>query len=456
MGTKTAAQKGSDLPFRINATEPRWSVTTLLLFRFAFVYLGLYSLVPIDMAAERTFHDHLLFPAIDRFWVTLSVWTATHLLQITDFNPRYLGSDSVVSWARLKLLVLIALATTVVWSFADRRRKQYSTLHEWQRLIIRVSLGLTMVSYGVQKIMVVQMAPISPHELTAPLGYFAPRQLLWAFMGASPGYEAFTGAVEVVGGALLFFPQLTALGALVVIVAMTNVFLLNVFYDVAVKVFSFHLLLMAGFLLLPDVPRLAAVLLFNREAAPVERPKLFPWDRRLRLALTVPLIFGIAVIGWTVSAERSIDMAAGQAKPNAVPFFGIWDVVEFTVADTPHPPLTTDEVRWQKIIFDDRGYVSIQRMDGTLIWAFIKIDQTAKAITFDHTGKPHPDLRKLFGDAWKANFTFNESSPELLILTGTYNEQPATVTLQKDHTRYFLSPHERHWVLRARPVLPYL
>jgi uncharacterized membrane protein YphA (DoxX/SURF4 family) len=456
MGTSTGTQLRSDVPCRDQRNESRWSVPILILFRFTFVYLGLYSLVPIDMAAERTFHDHLLFPAIERFWAMLSVWTATHLLRTTDFNPHYFGSDSVVSWARLTLLVLIALATTVVWSLADRRRTSYSTLHEWLRLIIRVSLGLTMVSYGIQKVMVVQMAPISPHQLTAPLGFFAPRQLLWAFMGASPDYEAFTGMVEVLGGALLFFPQFTALGALVAAVAMTNVFLLNVFYDIAVKMFSLHLLLMAGFLLLPDVPRLAAVLLFNRETARVERPKVFWWNRDTRLALAMPIIFGAAVIGWTISNERAIDDAAGQAKPNAVPFYGIWDVTEFTVAGTPHPPLTTDEVRWQKVVFDDRGYVSIQRMDGSPIWASIKIDQSTKTITFDHTGKPHPTLRELFGASWKANFTFDESSPEVLILTGMFDQQPATVTLKKDHTRYFLSPHEGHWILRARPVLPYL
>ena len=87
METRTTAQLRSDVPLRDQGNENRWSIPILILFRFAFVYLGLYSLVTIDMAAERTVHDHLLFPAIERFWVTLSVWTATHLLGITDFTP---------------------------------------------------------------------------------------------------------------------------------------------------------------------------------------------------------------------------------------------------------------------------------------------------------------------------------------------------------------------------------
>lgn len=253
-----------------------------------------------------------------------------------------------------------------------------------------------------------------------------------------------------------FSPKLTGLGALVTAVAMANVFLLNVFYDVAVKLFSLHLLLMASFLLLPDVPRLAGVLLFNRETARVERPKLFWWDRRARLAWAGPIMVAVAVIGLTFSTERAIDESGGQAKPNAVPFYGIWDVVEFTVAGTPHPPLTTDDVRWQKVVFDDRGYVSIQRMDGSPIWAFIKIDQRAKIITFDHTGKPDPALRGLFGASWKANFTYDDASPDVLILSGTYDNRPATVVLKRDQTRYFLTPHRPGWILRARPPLPYV
>ena len=108
----------------INSPGTRWSFSTLILFRFAFVYLLLYSLVPIGMSAQRTFHDRLLFPAQDRFWRALSVWTATQVLGVGDFNPGYLGSDSVVSYAQSALFVFLAAVVTVAWSFADRRRMQ--------------------------------------------------------------------------------------------------------------------------------------------------------------------------------------------------------------------------------------------------------------------------------------------------------------------------------------------
>lgn len=60
--------------------------------------------------------------------------------------------------------------------------------------------------------------------------------------------------------------------------------------------------------------------------------------------------------------------------------------MELTIAGTPHPPLTTDEVGWQKGVFHDRGYVSIQRMDGPSFGLPIR---STRAPTFD-TGKRIP------------------------------------------------------------------
>ena len=82
------------------------------------------------------------------------------------------------------------------------------------------------------------------------------------------------------------------LGALIALCDMTHVFMLNMTYDVPVKLFSFHLMLMALFLLAPDFQRSGGFLLprsrrraisqpcnFSSRAAPIESPSRF----RLRL-----------------------------------------------------------------------------------------------------------------------------------------------------------------------------
>jgi hypothetical protein len=445
----------ADVRLQTRPPHARWSVFALVLFRFAFIYLSLYSLYLVGVSAQETFHDRMLFPALERFWVMLSVWTAANVFGVTEFNPRYVHGDSVVSYARVALFFLIGIGGTVVWSLVDRRRTQYASLYEWLRLIVSFAVGLRMMIYGFDKILLGQMPPISPRQLIAPLGQYTPRALLWAFMGSAPGYEIFTGFVEALGGALLCVPRLTALGALVTAAAMTHVFLLNVFYDVAQKLNSFHLLVMAAFLLLPDVPRLASVLLFNRATAPVERPQLFQWKRYPRFASAIPVVFLIVVFGCTFFERRALKLSLDSTRLGAVLFGGIWDVEEFVVDGVLHPPLTTDEMRWQKVVFDD-GFAVVQRMSGSLIWARTKTDSARKTITFDHTGKPPPELQDLFGPSWKAEFTFDDSSPEMIVLTGRYDSSPATIRLRKNHTRYFLTPHERQWIRRAPPLIPYV
>jgi hypothetical protein len=51
----------------------------------------------------------------------------------------------------------------------------------------------------------------------------------------SPAYESFTGTVELLGGVLLFFPRTTLLGALICLIGAGEVFVLNLTYDVPVK-----------------------------------------------------------------------------------------------------------------------------------------------------------------------------------------------------------------------------
>jgi uncharacterized membrane protein YphA (DoxX/SURF4 family) len=434
----------------------RWSLPRRVLFRFTSVFLVLSSLLPLALAARRTFQDTFLFPAMEKYWVAMSVWVVTHVFGVTEFNPRYLGGDSIIQFARIALCLFFAAVATTIWTIVDRRRPNYTIVQEWLRLFVAIVLALTMVRYGVQKVMVVQMAPLSPHQLLAPLGLHTPRQLLWVFMGAAPAYQIFTGLVEVFAGVLLFVPRLLTLGALLTLAVTANVLAMNVAYDVEVKLFACQLLVMAGFLLLPDLRRIADVFVFNRGSAPVERPRLITNPRFARLAAVLPLVTAAAVTALTFSTERAIDRQFGAPAPAAVPHYGIWDVEEFALEGTPLPPLSTDAVRWQRLVFDARDYVYVQRMSGSLIIASIKLDPGRKMLAFDHGGTPRPELKELVGAPWKAEFSYESATPDVLVLTGTYENRPATVKLRRSQSRFFLTPHERQWMRRGVPLFPYV
>ena len=119
----------------------------------------------------------------------------------------------------------------------DRRRPNYDALHKWFRQFIRLVLASELFMFGVVKVMRVQMLFPSLAALVRPLGSMSRYALLWVSIGGSPGYEIFAGCAEVAAGILLLFPRTTMLGALLAVADMTEVWMLNMTYDVPVKLF---------------------------------------------------------------------------------------------------------------------------------------------------------------------------------------------------------------------------
>ena len=132
-----------------------------------------------------------------------------------------------------------------------------------------------------------QMGEPSLTRLLEPYGNFSPMGVLWASIGASFPYERFAGGAELLASVLLFIPQTALLGALVALIDSIQIFALNMTYDVPVKLFSFHLILLSTFLLAPDIRRLLGVFVFNRPVPKSSQPALgsypgsrVPRDRR--------------------------------------------------------------------------------------------------------------------------------------------------------------------------------
>jgi hypothetical protein len=127
----------------------------------------------------------------------------------------------------------------------------------------------------------------------------------------------FAGAVEMLGGALLFLPRTTLLGAIIGLGSAIQVLALNLSYDVPVKLFSFHMVLVSLLLIAPDAPRLIRVL-FGQPTGPSTKPPLAPGPRGWRVALTAQLASGVFIIGMNLySAQQAF-------YSDATIGFGLW------------------------------------------------------------------------------------------------------------------------------------
>ncbi|MGC2504523.1 MAG: hypothetical protein WA400_20540, partial [Silvibacterium sp.] len=293
-----AEQQDAPLPDHLE-----WSLSARIGFRFAFCYWLLYCLP--DPISDAIPGGSYLGRPFDWFWHRLTPWAAQHLLHLSGSRITYVqtgSGDTTLDFIQNFLVVVIAVLATLVWSLLDRKRKVYGTLYVWLRILVRFTLAFTLLSYGIVKILPTQFRPPSLMQLTETYGESSPMGLLWTFMGASMPYTIFAGVAEATGGALLLFRRTALLGSLVASGVLLNIVILNFCYDVPVKIYSTNLLLMALFLLLPDVSRLANVFFFNRTAPPANLtgPHLqMRWMRVSAKTLTFALVaYFVATTAW--------------------------------------------------------------------------------------------------------------------------------------------------------------
>ena len=249
--------------------------------------------------------------------VEITQWLAPHFFGVTSplVFGRYSG-ETLFFWIQTSWILGAAILGTITWSVLDRQRENYAALHKWFRLFVRLALAASMFEYGMTKVIPVQFARPTLNTLVTPAGNLSLSNILWTSIGAAPLYEIFTGCAEMLGGILLLAPRTTTLGALLCLADMTQVFVLNMTYDIGVKQISFHLIALALFLLAPEFRRLADFFVFpDRQVAPSAHLQLFTTARWNRIALIAQLSLGVYLIAMQTAANWTFWYAAGDRQP---------------------------------------------------------------------------------------------------------------------------------------------
>ena len=347
------------------------------------------------------------------------------------------AGDKTVFWVDQLVTLVLAVVVAIVWTALDRRRTEYRKAHDWLRAHVRFTLGAIMLGYGAYKIVQLQFPPPMLSALIRPYGESSPMGILWKLMGHSYGYNLFTGLAEAVPAALLFWRRTTTLGALLMVAALANVVAMNLAFDVTVKGFSIQLLLMAGFLLLPELRRLWDAVVMQRAVPGRPRRELFERPR-LRLATrALGTLTGLWFIGSTFWGAWS---AWSQRTPDAaVPLLGIYDVESFVRNGVERPPLLTDTVRWRRLVVDRRQRATIQSMSDSMRHYRAELDTTRRVLTLF----PPRD-----SDA-RIDVAYVREGDDRLRLVGVSGTDSVRALLRRiDHTRFTLLARGREfrWV----------
>lgn len=398
-------------------------------FRFLLIYLALFA-VATQISGSLLLIPGVAFRGLGRLWPMreVTLWLGARLFGFADLPvPEPAVGETAFFYVQTFWLLVLAVAATVVVGFRGRGQGR---LWEWLRLFLQLGLAATMFEYGMTKLIPNQFAAPSLNILVTPTGDLSLNTLLWTAIGAAPAYQIFTGVVELVGGALVLWPRTRMAGALVSLVALAHVLLLNLTYDIGLKLTTIHLVLIALVVLAPDFSRLARFVR-NRPVEPAPSPVSF---RSGRLASALPAVLAVLalyLIGIQAWVNWTYWFAAGTGAPRPA-LYGIWDVEELAVDGVVGPASENDyDRRWRRVIFDDPGEVSFQRTDDS----FARYDSSI--------GDGRLVLSKGDSRTWTSEFSFTRPSGEEMVLEGLMDGHAIRVLLRRvelDSFRVLSSP----------------
>ena len=367
---------------------------------------------------------------------TLTTLTGDALFGV-HAQPQVTGSgDQTFNYVALVTFALMALAVSLVWTVAARGRRVSAVTFDVSRVLARYYLGWYMLIYGWVKIFPLQMSAPGPDRLIQPYGDSSPMGLVWTFIGASVGYEMFSGLCEALAGYLLFWRRTALVGSLIAMAVLTNVMALNYFYDVPVKLFSTHLFLYALFIAAPDLPRLVGMFGFN---LPVVSDARQPWWRRLGWSPRVAALTTLVIVGTLTWFHVQDGIAASKARgvlAETPRLEGIYTVESF-VQDSLVDRENEDAARWVRLGVRMPTLTTIQRANGVAVRMLMAIDTTAHTVSFFDRGAQPPG---------QPQFTYSEPEAGVLRLEGTFEERPTTVVMRKTVQASLLTERGYRWI----------
>ena len=372
---------------------------------------------------------------------------AQHLFHVAPpgnhLHPTGSG-DTAINWIALLILLCLSIVATAIWTALDRRRPNYRTLSAWLRFLVRLTVAMGMVVYGMNKVFPLQMSPPSVSDLSLPMGMHTPMSLLWNFIGLNPLYEMICGGAELLGGLLLLFRRTALAGALFSAFVISNVLLYNLFFDVPVKLYAGHLLLLSLFLILPDAHALFRFFWLHQPAAPTGvwvPPATRRWFRRTTIG--VEIAFAALALG-----QMMIYMGAAWHRRHIrltapCPLCGAWHIdtanqLGANGVATPHPLPTSDGRTAVELDINDRTRATLRDTSDELTYITLDAAAPEGTLALAPSGKP------------KILYAVTRTDPTHITLTPTGDQAHSasilTLTLISPPGGYPLLHRGFHWV----------
>jgi uncharacterized membrane protein YphA (DoxX/SURF4 family) len=368
------------------------------------------------------------------FFEKLVQWFGSNILHIKHPYTVELISDSTGMYINVLVLLLLAILISLLWALVYKRTN-YPKCYYWFLVCIRYYLAMQLLVYGLDKVFKQQFYLPEPNTLFTTLGNTYKDLLYWSTMGVSRTYSIFTGLLEIVAALLLFFRRTQLLAACIATAIMFNVLLLNISFDISVKLYAMFLLLLCLLLLVPYVKNLYAFFLLHKpvQYRPTTQNPLYKrvWQYRLIKLLVIACILFDCLSGYIASKNFNDDQ---QPRPY---LHGAYNVETFISNGDTVPPLTTDQLRWHRMFIHRKGYLITQMMNDEMKDYELQLDSAKQELTIMNTA-----------DSSIHFFTYINFADTALQLNGKLYEDSLNIYLKKiDLLKLPLLEHGFHWTI---------
>lgn len=352
----TAAPNGQHAPAvtqNSQRIESRWKLYEKVLFRIGFIFF-----IAICIPNSPEWYNQVIH--ID--------WTNLHYRDLYDiarfgsginlFGNSLFG-NTLAGYANWIITLLVAIAGGLLWTVAVQTRKtdpaNYNKLYYWLRVIVRYRAGLGIIGFGFTKLLPVQMPYPSLGILNTDFGDLTAQKIYWLSIGIVPWYQVFAGVVEVLAGTLLLFRRTTTIGAILLLGALGDIVYVNFAYDGGVHVYSSYFVLLAGFLLIPDIPKIYRLFIQERYTIPHHYyPAFNKWQLRTRFSLkAATLVLFLGVLFYLQLVNFWYDPYKQPSVAGVKELRGNYTVTEFRINNQIIPYSPLDSIRWQEATFEN-------------------------------------------------------------------------------------------------------
>ena len=416
-----------------------WTPARRVAFRFGVVYLTLFGLAT-QISGSLVANPWFPYRGIGRLWPMRDIthWVGRTVFGVTVPMDDVSGGETLFFWIQWSWVLVGAAVLVAAWTLLARRRS-YTSWLPWCRAVVRLVLAASLLEYGMTKVFLTQFPAPPLTALVTPVGELTLSALLWTTIGSAPAYQIITGCVEVLAGVLLILPWTVTLGALLGLVSLLQVLLLNLTFDIGVKLVTTHLVVLAVILLAPAARQVwVGRSGLNAVAAdPTSRP-LFTSAR----AIGGQLLFAAYLLGVLTYINLNFWQVAGGGRPKSM-LYGIWNVERLLVDGQERPATTNDyDRRWRRVIFDAPDEIVFQRTDDSFARYGVSFDRERGSMTLSKGG----------GRTWTSRFTFDRTGEDRLTLEGEMDGQQvdAQLTLMGSsafpllNSRFrWIRPHDR-------------